>query len=68
MRACPTYKKNPTNEQVTSNAFFVAESHSYKQREPSNENMKIFDKKLLAVEVAGGYIRAAVVTKKGKSF
>ena len=30
--------------------------------------MKIFDKKLLAVEVAGKYIRAAVVTKKGKGF
>ncbi|MBC2694600.1 MAG: PilN domain-containing protein [Desulfobacteraceae bacterium] len=30
--------------------------------------MKIFDKKLLAVEVAGGYIRAAVVTKKGRGF
>ncbi len=30
--------------------------------------MKIFDKKLLAVEVAGRHIRAAVVTKKGNGF
>ena len=30
--------------------------------------MKIFDRKLLAVEVAGGHIRAAVVTKKGRGF
>ena len=30
--------------------------------------MKIFEKKLLAVEVAGGYIRAAVVTTKGNGF
>ncbi len=30
--------------------------------------MKIFDKKLLAVEVAGRHIRAAVVTKKGRGF
>lgn len=30
--------------------------------------MKIFDKKLLAVEVAGRHIMAAVVTKKGKGF
>ncbi len=30
--------------------------------------MKIFDKKLLAIEVVGKYIRAAVVTKNGRGF